>query len=101
MLLQGCVLWVTVVFGLKIMATLGQVNEALAAQTQAIRDLEGRIPPPAPPPAATEADLDGVKATIEANTGAINAILPPTATAAATKTTEPKAPEPPPQKKRW
>ena len=50
------------------MASLADVHNALAVQTQAIRDLEASLPGP---PAATESDLDGVVASIEANTALI------------------------------
>jgi hypothetical protein len=53
------------------------VNASLATQTQAITDLAGRIPVPVPS-AATEADLDAVKAAIDTNTASIAALAPVT-----------------------
>jgi hypothetical protein len=63
--------------GVTIMASLADVNASLATQTQAITDLAGRIPVPVPP-AATEADLDAVKAAIDTNTASIAALAPVT-----------------------
>jgi hypothetical protein len=60
-----------------IMASLADVHTALGLQTQAIADLAGRIPVPGPPPAATEADLDAVKASIDTNTASVAALAPP------------------------
>jgi hypothetical protein len=48
------------------MATLAEVNASIAAQTQAIQDLETAMP--GAPPAATEADLTNVKKGIDDNT---------------------------------
>lgn len=77
MLTLVAVVLVFVVIGeIVIMATLQDVNDALAQQTQAIADLAARIPAPQPPPAATEADLDAVKASIDGNTAAIAALAP-------------------------
>jgi hypothetical protein len=56
-----------------IMAKLSDVNDAIAAQTVAIQALADAIAAK-PPAAATEADLDGVKAGIDANTAAVQAI---------------------------
>ena len=71
------VLLVFVLIGeIVIMATLADVNTSLAAQTQAIADLAARIPAPQPPPAATEADLDAVKASIDSNTAQIAGLVP-------------------------
>jgi len=56
-----------------IMAKLSDVQASLDAQTQAIVALAARIPPPA---AATEADLDGVKALIDQNTATIQSLAP-------------------------
>ena len=68
-----------------IMAKLSDVNDAIAAQTVAIQALADAIAAK-PPAAATEglgrwrcdvsADLDGVKAGIDANTAAVTAIVP-------------------------
>ena len=58
-----------------IMAKLSEVTDALAAQTQAIQDLTAALAA-VPPAAATEADLDGVKASIDTNTASITALKP-------------------------
>jgi hypothetical protein len=58
-----------------IMAKLSEVTDALAAQTQAIQDLTAALAA-VPPAAATEADLDGVKSTIDTNTASITALKP-------------------------
>jgi predicted PurR-regulated permease PerM len=74
------ILGFVVFFGVFTMATLAQVNASLQAQTEAIQDLEDRIPPPA---AATEEDLNAVKAQIDQNTASINSILPAAGTQSA------------------
>jgi hypothetical protein len=65
------ILWLVTYFGIKIMATLAQVNAAIAEQTQAIRDLEASMPGP---PAATEDDLENVLKGVQDNTNMIRAI---------------------------
>lgn len=71
LLVQFATLWAVIFFGVKIMATLAQVNAALAEQTQAIHDLEAAMPGP---PAATEADLENVLKGIQDNTALIREI---------------------------
>jgi len=66
--LAACILWTVIFYGRRIMASLADVHAALAVQTEAINELAASMPGP---PAATEADLDGVKAGIEANTALI------------------------------
>ncbi len=56
-----------------IMAKLSDVQDSITAQTAAIKALADAIAAK-PPAAATEADLDGVKAGIDTNTDAVNAI---------------------------
>lgn len=64
------VLVLLVLQGRRIMATLADVNASIKAQTDAINAL--------PKPAATEADLDGVKAGIDANTALLTPAPPTT-----------------------
>lgn len=66
----------TFILGVFLMAKLGDVQTSIDALAKAVSDLSGRIPAPQPPPAATEADLDGVKAAIDAQTAAVNALAP-------------------------
>jgi hypothetical protein len=94
-LLQGCILWAVVWFGVKTMATLAQVNAAIAEQTQAIRDLEAAMPGP---PAATEEDLENVLKGIQDNTNLIREIDIPGKPLSA-KTTHPIMPPQAPPKK--
>lgn len=58
-----------------IMATLDEVKAAQATETQAIVDLAARVAA-LPKPAATEADLDGIVSSAQANTAAVQAIAP-------------------------
>jgi hypothetical protein len=62
------------IFGVFTVASVNDVNNALAIQTQAIRDLEARLPPPPP---ATAADLDNILTQVNTNTNSINAITFP------------------------
>lgn len=68
-LLVLATLLVLVLQGVRIMATLADVNASIKAQTDAINAL--------PKAAATEADLDGVKAGIDANTALLPTAPPP------------------------
>lgn len=61
-----------------IMASLTDVQAAQATETQAITDLTARVAA-LPQGAATAAELDGVVATAQSNTAAINAIDPASA----------------------
>ena len=65
---------VVATLGVWIMAKLAEVNAALDGLEQAVNALPGRLPSPG---AASEADLDGVKARIDAATSALNGIAPP------------------------
>jgi hypothetical protein len=58
-----------------IMAKLSDVQTSLDAQTAAIQELTAALAA-VPPAAATEADLDGVKASIDTNTASITALKP-------------------------
>jgi hypothetical protein len=58
-----------------IMAKLSDVQASLDAQTAAIQELTAALAA-VPPAAATEADLDGVKSTIDTNTASITALKP-------------------------
>jgi hypothetical protein len=58
-----------------IMAKLSDVQTSLDAQTAAIQELTAALAA-VPPAAATEADLDGVKSTIDTNTASITALKP-------------------------
>jgi hypothetical protein len=73
----AAILLTVIVFGVLTMAKLADVNDAITTQTAAIVALAARIPTPG---AATEADLDTVKAGIDANTASINQLVPPVTT---------------------
>jgi type II secretory pathway component PulM len=63
--------WGLLILGRRLMATLAEVNASIAAQTQAIQELEAAMPGP---PAATEDDLENVNKSIEDNTAEIRRI---------------------------
>jgi hypothetical protein len=56
-----------------LMAKLSDVQASLDTLTAAVTALAARIPPK---PAATEADLDGIKTQIDATTAAVQALAP-------------------------
>lgn len=58
------------------MAKLSDVQDAQKREADAIAALATALAS-LPKPAATEADLDGVVAAADANTAAVNALLPP------------------------
>lgn len=58
------------------MATLQEVKDAQAAETQAIHDLTARLAAQ-PPAAATDAQLDPILATAQQNAAAINELAAP------------------------
>jgi len=71
------VLWIartaTLFLGVaNIMATLAEVNDSLAALHADVEALKGRLPGA---PAATEADLEAVKASVEAERVNVQSIL--------------------------
>lgn len=59
-----------------IMASLQEVKDAQAAETQAIQELTARLAAQ-PPAAATAAELDPILATAQANTAALNELANP------------------------
>jgi hypothetical protein len=73
----AAILLTVLILGGLTMAKLSDVNDSITTQTAAIVALAARIPAPG---AATEADLDTVKAGIDANTASINQLVPPVTT---------------------
>jgi hypothetical protein len=73
----AAILLTVLTLGVLTMAKLADVNDSLTTQTAAIVALAARIPAPG---AATEADLDTVKAGIDANTTSINQLALPVTT---------------------
>jgi hypothetical protein len=73
----AAILIAVLTLGVLTMAKLADVTDSITTQTAAIVALAARIPTPG---AATEADLDTVKAGIDANTASINQLVPPVTT---------------------